>query len=297
MTLSAIITNFDPTTAVGALKVFVGLGAVANTLLQIVRSLPRYFQYRLIRKFFRFRDGQRVLVVCSELENALARQWVEPHEFSYMLKYGDLDALFEIASLIREVYPKCRLKILSSHEAEFGNIDLGCDIIVIGGPDYNYVCRQLLTEAKSLIGYAELECPDDQSPIALKAQSQSWRGEDQTQDYGYIEVLENPFARKSKVFFFGGCHTIGVTGAVKALQLRREDEPGLTAQAADNISRMLRFARFRTHFAAVFRVALMGATIPPPSLQSANFLGSPRRFMGVEIEWLFHFGSRLRPKA
>jgi len=206
-----------------------------------------------------------------------------------MLKYGDLDALFEMVSTIREVYPRCRLRVVSSREAVAGNIDLGCDLILIGGPDYNETCANLMREAGANLGYAELDCDREQSPIALShtEKQQHWRVTHKAEDYGYIEVVDHPFAKNSRVFFFGGCHTIGVTGAVKALQLKRDEESGLTPQTAANVRRLLKFARFRRRFAAVFRVTLMGATIPPPSLEQAEFFGGERRLFGLPMEWAF----------
>src|SRR5690349_21142206 len=89
--------------AVTTVSVVLGVAGIINSLFHAIRAAPRFVRYRLVRRFFRFRNGQRVLIVCSELEDAEQRQWVEPNEFIYMLKYGDLDALFGLAWLIREV--------------------------------------------------------------------------------------------------------------------------------------------------------------------------------------------------
>lgn len=276
------LAKIDP--LVTALGVVFGVGAILNTCFQVARAAPRFFRYRLARSFFGFRNGQRVLIICSELEDAEDRQWVEPDEFIYMLKYGDLDALFGLVWLIREIYPRCRLEVLSSKEAQSGNIDYDRDLILIGGPDYNKVCERMLKESPVLLNYVELLCEGGKLRIGLAAPDREpWCGGEIYDDYGYIEVGENPFAKGRRAFFFGGCHTIGVTAATKVLQLNKDLGGGLTPTARDNLLRIKRFRRFRKRFCIVFRAALVGATIPGPSIANADFLGPPRELGGVPI--------------
>ncbi|GAA4815315.1 hypothetical protein GCM10023232_08760 [Sphingosinicella ginsenosidimutans] len=292
LSLNGWLTAMDP--AVTAIGVILGVGAILNSVVQGIRAAPRYVRYRLARRFFRFRNGQRILIVCSELDNAEQRQWVEPNEFIYMLKYGDLDALFGLVSLIREIYPRCRLEILSSNEALSKSVDLECDLILIGGPDYNKVCERVMAEADAYAQYVEIPCDDTDPSIALCTKDTGiWKGTDVKEDYGYLEVVENPFAKGQRVFFFGGCHTIGVTGATKMFQLKNELGGGLTKRARENIRKLIRFYRFRARMLVIFRVTLLGATVPEPNLSTAQFFGPPRKFLGVGIEGLAALWHRL----
>lgn len=59
-------------------------------VVEAVRKLPRFVRYREVRRFFRFSSSQRVLLICSELDEPETRQWVEQREFIYLLKYGDV---------------------------------------------------------------------------------------------------------------------------------------------------------------------------------------------------------------
>lgn len=283
--VTASLAGIDP--LVTAIGVIFGVGGILNTGIQMVRAAPRFFRYRLARSFFGFRNGQRVLIVCSELDDAETRQWVEPDEFIYMLKYGDLDALFGLVWLIREIYPRCRLEVLSSKEAQSGNIDYDRDVILIGGPDYNKVCEHMLKESSALLGYVEMPCEGAEPRIGLSALGREpWYGGETHNDFGYIEVGENPFAKGRRAFFFGGCHTIGVTASTKVLQLNNDLGGGLTPTARDNLVRIRRFRRFRNRFCVVFRAALVGATIPGPSVANADFIGAPRRLLGLNISSL-----------
>jgi hypothetical protein len=259
-------------------------------IFQAVAKFPRYWRYRRIRRFLRLRRGRRTVVVCSELDEPEKRQWVEPSEFIYMLKYGDIDALFEIVTTIRTVYPEIRLEVLSAQEAAHGNIDYDCDIVVVGGPDYNVVAERIIEEGKGLVTYSYAQeeialAKGEDPPIVLCAEGcEPWKGKNQNEDFGYIEVMENPFCHRGRLIMFGGCHTIGVTAAVRVLQLRR-DGAGLTNQAKKNLRLLNRHARFRRRYGAIFRGTLVGATIPSPNISQAYFFGDDRRFFGFTLPW------------
>lgn len=257
-------------------------------LFEIGRRLRRFARYRSIRRFFRFRSGQRLLLICSELDDPKERQWVEDDEFIYLMKYGDVDALFDISLLIREVYPDIRLEIMSSEEASTSSLDFACDMIVIGGPDYNSVCKRLHHDNHTRIIYS---VPDWSLPEASprdislvdRNTDERWCLDKKTVDYGYIEVINNPYSKKSRIFIFGGCHTIGVTGAVRAFQLNRKDSPGPSEQTYANLKALNRYGLFRESFGAVFQTSLIGSSIPAPSLVEANFFGAPRKLWKVPL--------------
>ena len=60
-------------------------------------ELRNYWRTRHLRKVWGIKNGDQVIVVCSELDEPEARQQVEPREFIYSYKYGDLDAYIEVS--------------------------------------------------------------------------------------------------------------------------------------------------------------------------------------------------------
>lgn len=257
-------------------------------LFQAVRQLPRYWRYRRVRRLLRLRSRHRTIIVCSELEQPEERQWVEPDEFIYMLKYGDIDALFEIVTIVRTVYPNLRLEVFSAQEAALGNLDYDCDMIVVGGPDYNFVAERIIEEGKASVTYDREKTEQDENsegPIVLCAGGcEPWKGRHRNEDFGYIEVMENPFSHRGRLIMFGGCHTIGVTAAVRLLQLSR-DGSGLTYQAKRNLKFLNRHARLRRRYGVIFRATLVGATIPAPNASEAHWFGDERKVFGIRLPW------------
>jgi hypothetical protein len=251
-------------------------GFAAFGLLAAWRTLPRAFRFRLVTRFFKFPRTGRVIVVCSELDDPANRQWVEGSEFIYLMKYGDMDALFEICMLLREVYPNLRLEIMSSREALDTQMDFNGDFIVIGGPDYNEFAKRIIDSNKSIVRYDVPDWDDDSScneDIKLfdTHTKQYWScAGDKNKDYGYLEVMEYPFHEGSKVFLFGGCHTLGVTGAARLFKLKNGSAQGLNTMAKANLRKLIELQKKNKHFGAIFPVHLIGSTVGIPVLRDGK---------------------------
>ena len=104
-----------------------------------------------------------MVVVCSELDDPPSRQFVEPREFIYSLKYGDLDAYVEVLLTLARLFPAVRVKVMSAGELNAARVDLGTHVVVIGGPDYNSVAARVLEWDKTQFEYrspdmAEASC-------------------------------------------------------------------------------------------------------------------------------------------
>ena len=238
------------------------------------KTLPRLVRYRLLTRFFSFSRTGRVIIVCSELEDPSGRQWVEETEFIYLMKYGDIDALFELSLMIREAYPNVKLEVMSAQEVLKSQIDFNADFIVIGGPDYNQFAARLIESGHTHIEYSIPDWDDesssnDQIKLSDKITNRDWSMDDsRSTDYGYIEVLNNPFHDGSRVFMFGGCHTVGVTGAARLFKLQNGSQLGLNKMASKNLKRLLACRGKSEHYGAIFKVELVGETVGIPDLSS-----------------------------
>ncbi len=255
-------------------------GFAAFGLIAAWRVVPRAFRFRLITRFFDFPRTGRVIVVCSELDEPVNRQWVEGSEFIYLMKYGDIDALFEICMLLREVYPNLRLEIMSSREALDIQMDFNGDFIVIGGPDYNEFARKIIDSGKAFIRYDVPDWGDGDSRnenirlFDIHDRKYWCCSDDKNKDYGYLEVMDYPFHEGSRVYMFGGCHTLGVTGATRLFKLKNGSAQGLNAMAKSNLRNLIALKKKYRHFGAIFPVHLIGSTVGIPVLKDGEQFGS-----------------------
>src|ERR1700720_1852205 len=123
------------------------------TLLFSTRKLSRFWKTRHLRKVWGIKNGDHVIIVCSELDEPEKRQNVEPRQFIYSLKYGDVDAYFEVIVTLLRLYPSIRLRVLSAGEAEKTRIDMAAHLILIGGPDYNPITARVLEKGITQYSY------------------------------------------------------------------------------------------------------------------------------------------------
>lgn len=190
----------------------------------------RMWRTRYLRKVWGIKNGEYVSIVCSELPDPGKRQCVEDREFIYNLKYGDVDAYFEIVVTLLRLYPEIKLKVLSAGEAASAPIDLGRHLILIGGPDYNAITEKMLE--KNITQY-RYKSPGEQNEstrypdeIVLddSYNDKEYAESNDEKDYGYFERIHNPNSPDNKVILIGGCHTIGVTGAAKAFSMAESEK-------------------------------------------------------------------------
>ena len=199
--------------------------AAAHDVMSVARMatyLRGRWKIRYLRNVWGFRNGDPVVVVCSELDDAPIRQFVEPREFIYCLKYGDLDAYVEVLLNLARLFPKARTRVMSAGELNATQVDLRAHLVVIGGPDYNPVAARVLEWDKTRFEYLSPDMqkasPVHPDEIVLydKFARKEYCHTDKDHDYGYFERFPNPHNSKRQVVVIGGCHTIGVTGAAKA---------------------------------------------------------------------------------
>jgi hypothetical protein len=123
------------------------------------------------------------------------------------------------------LYPALKLRVMSAGEAEATRLDLSRHLIVIGGPDYNPLAERVLRWGHTQFEYRSpyittrsVEHPDE---IVLydKHRQTEYCHVTEERDFGYFERIPNPHNPRSRIIMIGGCHTIGVAGAVKAFSM------------------------------------------------------------------------------
>lgn len=242
------------------------------------RQFQRHWRYRHIKKLWGFKDGDKVLLVCSELDEPVKRQLVEDREFIYLMKYGDLDAWVETIFSLLRVYPNIELWLVSAGELAQAQVDLDSHIIVIGGPDYNGLTDQLLSmkNGTTRIAYRSPDLSEKSktapAEIAIfdKITDSEFVGTNLSGDYGYFERISNPHDRLKNIIIIGGCHTVGVTGAAKMFSAFSNGRSDLPATVKENAKLVSSIVGSRNPFSIVCHVAKVGATVACPSIRMSR---------------------------
>ena len=241
-----------------------------------IRKLRNNWRTRHLRRVWGFKDGATVIVVCSELENPEDRQHVEPREFIYNLKYGDVDAYFETVTTLLRLYPRIKLRTMSAGEAETTRLDFARHLVVIGGPDYNTLAERILSWDRSQFDYRgpDGETSSKQYPNEIvihdKLNENEYCYQTDSRDFGYFERIVNPHNPDSRVVLIGGCHTIGVTGAVKAFSMAGGEEGEIPRGVLRNSALVAKRAGKSARFSVLVDVERIGQTISTPVVDQAN---------------------------
>jgi hypothetical protein len=239
-------------------------------ILLSTRKLRHFWKTRHLRRVWGLRDGDSVIVVCSELDNPETRQNVEPREFIYCLKYGDVDAYFEVVTTLLRLYPRVKLRVMSAGEIEATKLDLARHIIIIGGPDYNALARRVLSWGITQFDYRTpyLDTRSTKHPKEIvifdKLTNKEYCHTADIRDYGYFERTVNPHNPDSRVVLVGGCHTIGVTGAVKAFSMAESEEGEIPHGVLRNASLVAKRIGRNKSFSVLVEAERIGQTISAP---------------------------------
>lgn len=240
------------------------------------KKLRHLWRTRFLRKVWGIKDGDSVIVVCSELENPETRQRVEPREFIYNLKYGDVDAYFEIVITLLRLYPAIKLRVMSAGEIEATRLDLARHLIVVGGPDYNTLTNRVLSRNVTQFEYrspdmatrSTLHC--DEIVIYDKLYDREYCYESDDQDFGYFERIVNPHNPDSRIVLIGGCHTIGVTGAVKAFSMAESEDGGIPQGVLRNAKIVAKRVGKAKCFSVLVVAERVGQTISIPVVRNED---------------------------
>ena len=265
--------------SVGQLSDLIEAYALVVSLIGAALSTPRlarFWRTRHLRRVWGIQNGDRVVVVCSELDEPAKRQNVEEREFIYALKYGDVDAYFEVIVTLLRLYPRIKLRALSSGEAESTPIDMGQHLVLIGGPDYNAIAARLLRKNVTQLQYRSPYLPEKPrvaaGEITLYHVQEDREYFDRTdeKDYGYFERVPNPNNPEKTIVFIGGCHTIGVTGAAKAFSMAQSEHGEIPPLVLSNAKVVAQAVRRSAAFAVVLPIERVGQTINTPVVSAAH---------------------------
>jgi len=247
--------------------------AVLLSVIAAIRAtgnLRHLWRTRHLRRVWGIKNGDRVIVVCSELDDPATRQQVEPREFIYSLKYGDVDAYIEVLITMLRLYPAIRMRVMSAGEAESTRLDLSRHLVVIGGPDYNALARRVLswqqTQFEYRSPYVSVQSTEHPDEIVFynNVRKIEYCHESEMHDFGYFERIPNPYNPKSRVILLGGCHTIGVTGAVKAFSMAENEEGEIPSSVLANAALVARKVGNAERFSVLVEVERIGQTITVP---------------------------------
>jgi hypothetical protein len=247
--------------------------AVVLSVVEAIRAtgkLRHLWRTRHLRRVWGIKDGDQAIVVCSELDDPASRQQVEPREFIYSLKYGDVDAYVEVLITLLRLYPSIRLRVMSAGEVESTRLNLSRHLIVIGGPDYNGLSERILGWGNTKFDYrsphVSTRSADHPDEIVLydRDTGREYCHKTDIRDFGYFERLPNPHNPKSQIVMIGGCHTIGVAGAAKAFSLAESDDGEIPSSVLSNAASVARKIRKAAHFSVLVEVERMGQTISVP---------------------------------
>lgn len=252
---------------------FVKVYAVILSIIGLVfatKKLGRLWHTRHLRKIWGIKNGDYVIVVCSELDNPEERQNIEPREFIYNLKYGDVDAFFEVIITLLRLYPKIKLRIMSAGEVEKTRINLAQHIILIGGPDYNSFTERILKNNNTQYDYRspyvaeKSKAYPEEIVIYDKKNNQEYCECTDEKDYGYLERIQNPNSPDTQILLFGGCHTIGVTGAVKAFSMADSEHGEIPKVVIKNAKIVAKQISKKSEFSILITAERIGQTINVP---------------------------------
>ena len=261
------------------------------TLRLSTKKLLHWWRTRHLQKVWGIKDGDSVIVVCSELDNPKERQLAEPpREFIYSLKYGDVDAYFEVVTTLLRLYPAIKLRIMSAGEATAVRFDLASHhLILIGGPDYNALTQEILNQSVTQFDYRspDGDTQSEQNPQEIVLYDKQNKKEycfptkisddgDSDRDYGYFERIANPRNPKKNIVLIGGCHTIGVTGAIKAFSMAPNEEGKIQDPVLSNAELVAgRVGKAQTFAVVVLTDRVLGQTISTPVVKSTDITMHP----------------------
>ena len=159
---------------------------------------------------------------------------------------------------------------MSAGEAGTTQLDLARHIVVIGGPDYNPLAKRILSDAGTRYNYKSpyvakksKRFPDE---IVLydKVKGQEYCYTIEEKDFGYFERIQNPFNPKSRIILIGGCHTIGVAGAIKAFSMMPNDDGEIRSSVLRNAKLVAKKIKKLEKFSILMKVEQIGQTISVP---------------------------------
>ncbi len=176
-----------------------------------------------------FADGNPVTIVCAEWPQDMLAQMpytdINEPDYIELLKFSDLDALFELHGHLRASNPTTQIRVKAPHN--LSSDDHHSHVVVIGGVDWNKITSASLNRLQLPVRQvANWERPDGQyfevddngssrryMPVLNRAGDQVTLDE----DVALFARAPSPFDRRRTISICNGMYGRGTYGVVRAL--------------------------------------------------------------------------------
>ncbi|MDD9823958.1 MAG: hypothetical protein OXU43_02130 [Gammaproteobacteria bacterium] len=208
--------------------------------------------------------SQQTTIICPELPPSYQPKYAKPDspEFVNLARFGDLDALVEVLTLLPQLAPNMETKYVTAQELQ--QRDRQGNVIVIGGPDFNSFAKDLLDRQSFPFTYR-----NQKKKIALYERTTKKGFQLQknrkyvTHDYGLFARFPNPLNRQNVVIMIGGLQTFGVLGSVHAF--------GMNSIGKKNVKRVMKHCSGTLQFAVLVPVNVSGGQSSKSDIDMSTF--------------------------
>lgn len=162
----------------------------------------------------------KIIIVCGELTGTFKPKQAnrKSHEYVNLARYADQDALVETLKLLPKFFPDTEVEYYTSKELPQSK--LRSNLIVIGGPDFNQITKELIDNISFPFQYRThgFETYFYDKVNKLRFEIKERRGQI-IEDYGLFAHFSNPLTSNTSIIMIGGLQTFGVLGAIKAFAM------------------------------------------------------------------------------
>ncbi|BDU04596.1 hypothetical protein [Nocardia cyriacigeorgica] len=169
-----------------------------------------------VRRFWGLRPGGGVDIVCSEIPLDERPEYASPQDRNYLryAKFADLDTLIFVRTRLAQLAPATVVRDFAPSEYFDTQVEV---LVVIGGPPWNAKYREFLPQ---LPFYFEANPLGEDDPLVVPELDNLYLAPRWTPRGELIEdlaVLTRLTVQGTTAFLLGGCLTLGVLGAARAL--------------------------------------------------------------------------------
>jgi len=245
------------------------IGRIAKHIKKLIRDQIKQEQrqdaWANLRKIWSGNSQSRqVTIICPELPPSYQPKYAKPGspEFVNLARFGDLDALVEVLTLLPQLAPNMEIKYVTAQELQ--QRDHQGNVIVIGGPDFNSFAKVLLDGQSFPFTYR-----NQKGKIALYERTTKKEFQLQksrkcvTHDYGLFARFPNPLNRQNVVIMIGGLQTFGVLGSVHAF--------GMSSIGKKNVKRVMKNCSETLQFAVLVPVNVSGGQSSKSDIDMSTF--------------------------
>jgi len=232
------------------------------------RAKEKYKSLSVIRDFWGFIEGvdKEIFVVCPviPLEDRTQYSLPESEEYMFLEKFGDKDSLIEITALLNKLYPTMTVKKYTCEDMPKEGYE--SNLILIGGPGYNTIVKEILERINSPFNYDLEEDLLVDKFKNIKYGSKFSSG-NIVKDYGFFLKIPNPYNDTKKLIMINGIHTYGVFGVVKAFTT--------TDQGFKNCEQIIEKFGKDPSFCVLFEIEILNNQVITPKININNIISYP----------------------